>query len=105
MPLSRFAFIVKARGYSPAEHRTTLESPFFSTLVVGVPDVGLAIDVSAQLVSEGIQLIELCGGFSKADAEAISKHIGNAIPIGVVSYTSEEQAELARIFGDSSEPG
>lgn len=98
MPLSRFAFIVKAPGYSAATHTATLDSAQFSTRVVGVGDLDDAMRAAASLVSDGIQLIELCGGFTAAEADAIRAHIRSAVPVGVVRYSAAEEQVLASLF-------
>jgi hypothetical protein len=98
MPLSRFAFIVKGRGYSAAEHAAVLESSEFSTRVVGVSDCVAAEPVVRQLVADGVQLIELCGGFTPAEAQALRALVGGRVPIGVVVYSDEQAAELTRLF-------
>ncbi|MFN7663988.1 MAG: DUF6506 family protein [Inhella sp.] len=98
MPLSRFAFIVKAPGYSPNEHAVEISSEQFSTQVIGVSSLASAIQVAHQLVASGVQLIELCGGFSEDDAEQLRVHIERKIPVGVVAYSKEQAEELERIF-------
>lgn len=99
MPLLRFAFIVKGPGYSPGEHRAELTSPQFSTRVVGVGDLVSAISVARELIDQGVQLIELCGGFSEDKAAELRQHTGNKVPVGVVVYTPEQAQELSRLFG------
>jgi hypothetical protein len=98
MPLTRFAFIVKAPGYTASTHMATLDSAQFSTRVIGVGDLDDAMRASANLVGDGIQLIELCGGFTSADAQAIRTHIRSAVPVGVVRYSAAEEQALASLF-------
>jgi hypothetical protein len=98
MPLTDFAFVIKAPGYSPAAHSAKLESALFSSRVVGVSDVSAAFAVLTQMVNDGVQLVELCGGFSAQEAERLREHIGEAIPIGLVTYTPEQEARLATLF-------
>ena len=98
MPLSRFAFIVKAPGYSPSEHVVEISSEHFSTRVVGVSSLSSAIQVAHQLVAGGIQLIELCGGFSEDEAQHLRVQIEDRVPIGVVVYSENQAEELDRIL-------
>ena len=98
MPLSRFAFLVKAPGYTALTHAATLDSAQFSTRVIGVGDLDDAMRATANLVSDGVQLIELCGGFTRAEADAIRAHIRSAVPVGVVRYSAAEEQALAHLF-------
>ena len=99
MSLSRYAFIVKAPGYSPKNHAADLSSDRFSTRIVGVSNLASAIEVAQQLVLCGVQLIELCGGFSEGEAQELRRQIGGKIPVGVVGYSDEQAQELGRLFG------
>ena len=98
MPLSRFTFIVKAPGYSPEHHRGILASDHFTTVIVGVPNLASAVLVAIEQAKSGTQLIELCGGFTQEEANQVRLQMPPTLPVGVVSYTSEQQAELARLF-------
>ena len=95
MPISRFTFIVKASDYSPENHRATLSSANFTTVVIGVPDLASAIHAAKEEARSGAQLIELCGGFTKRDAMQLRQQLPAGIPVGVVSYTEEQEAEIA----------
>ena len=98
MALSRFTFIVKAPGYSPDVHRSTLASEHFTTVIVGVANLQAAILVAKEQAQSGTQLIELCGGFTQEEASRIRLQLPSTLPVGVVSYTAEQEAELARLF-------
>jgi hypothetical protein len=98
MPLQRYAFLVKGPGYSPQLPRAELPSPHFHTTVIGVSSLQEAIEQALTLAAEGIQLIELCGGFRSAEAQAIREALAGRIPIGLVSYSEEECLELEKRF-------
>ena len=102
MTLSRFAMIIKGPGYDPSVHREEITSPQFSTTIVCVSSLEQAELAAQDLVDQGIQLIELCGGFSPDQASHLQISINSQIPIGVVRYTEEEQLELSKLFGSSS---
>jgi hypothetical protein len=101
MLLRRFGFIVKAAGYDSREHRSILDSGQFKTVVVGVASCEAARDVVREMVADGIQLIELCGGFTRDDRAALEQCIEFAVPIGVVTYSAEEEARLGDLFSPS----
>jgi hypothetical protein len=98
MALTCFTFIVKAPGYSPDVHRTTLASEHFTTVVVGVANLETAILVAKEQALSGTQLIELCGGFTREEAIEIRLQLPTTLLVGVVSYTVEQEAALARLF-------
>jgi hypothetical protein len=98
MPLSRFTFIVKAPGYAAHRHRAALTSDEFSTQVIGVSDLAAAIEAARQQAEQGTQLIELCGGFTPQEAAELRRHLPPTVPVGVVAYDAQQQAELERLF-------
>jgi Family of unknown function (DUF6506) len=98
MPLTHFAFIVKGPGYDPNVHRTALDSAQFHTVVIGVSSVLEAIQVAVELSESGSQLIELCGGFSGADADQIQTRVGPNILVGVVRYSEAQERRLTAMF-------
>lgn len=98
MPLSRFTFIVKAPGYSPEVHRSVLSSAIFTTVIIGVPDLATAILVSKEQAKSGTQLIELCGGFTQLEASQLREQLPVNIPVGAVTYTAEQEAQMALLF-------
>lgn len=98
MQLINFAMIIKGPGYDPVVHRASLNSPLFSTTVVCVSHFEEAVSVAAELHRQGIQLIELCGGFTPEQAAAIHRSIDAQIPVGVVRYSLDEQQQLMQLF-------
>lgn len=98
MTLKQFAMIIKGPGYEPAVHRAHLNSSEFSTTVVCVSSFDEAVSVAVELHEQGIQLIELCGGFTPDQASAIHGAMAMRIPVGVVRYDPKEQQQLAQLF-------
>lgn len=98
MPLTHFAFIVKGPGYDSKTHRASLDSAQFHTVVVGVSTVLEASQVATELCASGSQLIELCGGFSGADADHIQTRVGPNVLVGVVRYSAAQERRLVEMF-------
>ncbi len=96
MPLHRYGFIVKSDDLEMFKHHARLHSDSFDMSIAGVSDVSQAELVAQEMITKGIQLIELCGGFSTDDARKISEAINDHIPVGCVQYTDEERARLKR---------
>ena len=66
---------------------------------VGVRDIGEAVAVARQLVDEGVELIELCGGFGGAGLGAVVSSVQGKVPVGAVFYGVDASAGLQRLFG------
>lgn len=98
MSLERFGFIVTGVGLDPAEHTTTLSSEAFRCVIVGVTTPAQAIPVAQEMVADGIQLIELCGGFGPLWTARVIEAVDHAVPVGSVGYGPEAIAGMYRLF-------
>ena len=96
MALTKFGFIVTGDNF--VQYQGTEK---FSMKVVGVSEPSEGVDAAKQMVQEGIQLIELCGGFSPVWAGKIIEAIEYAVPVGVVAYGPESIDSMYRLFADS----
>jgi hypothetical protein len=95
MALTKFGFIVTGDNF--VQHQGTER---FSMKVVGVSEASEGIAVAKDMVAEGIQLIELCGGFSPVWAGKIIEAIDYKVPVGVVAYGPESIDSMFRLFSD-----
>jgi len=93
MALSKFGFIVTGDNFEQLQGTSK-----FLMKVVGVTHPEQGIVVAQQMVSEGIQLIELCGGFSPVWAGKIIEAINYAVPVGVVAYGPESIDSMHKLF-------
>ena len=66
---------------------------------VGVPRVEDAPAIARRLVADGVELIELCGGFGGAGLAAVIAAVEGRVPVGAVFYSVEASAGLQRLFG------
>jgi hypothetical protein len=98
MALSRFGFIVTGAGYEPATHRVTMASPLITTTMVGVSHPEQALPVARQMVADGVQLIELCGGFGPVWTAKVIAAIDGAVPVGSVGYGPESIDQMQKLF-------
>jgi phosphoribosylformylglycinamidine (FGAM) synthase-like amidotransferase family enzyme len=96
MALQRYGFIVKSTDLEMFKHHSRLASENFDMSISGVQDVAQAELVAQEMITKGIQLIELCGGFSAEDAQRIRDAINDHIPVGYVQYTDDERKRLQR---------
>lgn len=98
MALERFGFIVTGDDFEQDQGTDK-----FSMKVVGVKSPEQGIEVAKRMVAEGIQLIELCGGFSPVYAGKIIEAIDYAVPVGVVAYGPESIDAMYALFSSEAE--
>ena len=98
MALGKFGFIVTGAQLNPAQHRSVMQSPAFEMISVGVSSPSEGVAVAQQMVSEGVQLIELCGGFGPAWTARVQEAIAHRVPVGSVSYGPETIDALHTLF-------
>lgn len=97
MKINNYGFIVRGPDYQPEIDTATLTSCRFKTRIIAVESLDQACLAADQLCVEGVQVIELCGGFSADDASVIRAHIQGAIPVGYMCFTEAEQLKLAAL--------
>jgi predicted polyphosphate/ATP-dependent NAD kinase len=98
MALDRFGFIFTGRGLDPAADRAVIERADFRAVMVGVNSPSEAVEVAEKMVSEGIQLIELCGGFGPVWTAKVIEAVGDRVPVGSVGYGPESIDAMAALF-------
>ncbi|MET0333822.1 MAG: DUF6506 family protein [Rhizobacter sp.] len=98
MALSKFGFIVTGALLDPAQHRNVMSSPAFEMISVGVSSPAQGVAVAQQLVREGVQLIELCGGFGPKWTAQVQEAIAHKVPVGAVSYGPETIDAMHALF-------
>jgi hypothetical protein len=100
MALSKFGFIVTGAQLDPAQHRNVMQSPAFEMVSVGVSSPSQALAVAQQMVREGVQLIELCGGFGPKWTAQVQEAIAHRVPVGSVGYGPETIDGMHALFKD-----
>ena len=93
MKLQRFGFIVTGGRFVQEQGTDNLH-----ITVVGVLEKEEAIEVAKRMVRDGVQLIELCGGFGPVWAGQIIEAIDHAVPVGAVMYGLESVSGMSE-FG------
>jgi hypothetical protein len=101
MALTRFGFIVTGSGLDPQVHRQVMSSRQFEMIAVGVSRPSEALAVAKQLVHEdGVQLLELCGGFGPTWTARVLEAIDQRVPVGSVAYGPEAIDAMHALFKD-----
>ncbi len=97
MKLSKYAFIMRDPSYTEPKS-AQIDSPAFAMTVYGVGTVEQACDVAKELVTGGIQLIELCGAFKGTMIDQVIEAIDGQVPVGHMEYSAEEDIKLKAFF-------
>lgn len=98
MALTKFGFIVTGSGLNPETHRVSMKSPTFEMFVIGISEPSQGPHVACSLVDEGVQLIELCGGFGPIWTAKVIEAINSEIPVGSVGYGPESITQMHNLF-------
>jgi predicted polyphosphate/ATP-dependent NAD kinase len=71
-----------------------------SLICIGVPSISDAPSLARQLVEDGVELIELCGGFGGAGLAAVVSAVQGRVPVGAVFFGVDASSGLNRIFSE-----
>jgi len=91
----KWAFIYTLDDLNQPERRDTIGS----LVSIGVRKIDDAPAIARQLVAEGVELIELCGGFGGAGLGAVVAAVNGQVPVGAVFYGVDASNGLRRLFG------
>jgi hypothetical protein len=96
--LTKFGFIVTGAGLDLRRHTLTMRSDAFTMIAVGVEHPDQGPEVAERLVGEGIELLELCGGFGPIWTAKIIEAIDGRVPVGSVGYGPESIDAMYALF-------
>jgi hypothetical protein len=104
MALLHWGFIYTGRGQDPATNVAEIGTSECRCTAIGIERPEQALDVARRLVAEGVQMIELCGGFGPVWTARIIDAIDDAVPIGSVAYGPEAVDRVHAIFASPRTP-
>ncbi len=90
-----WAYIYEHPATDPVVDRVVIDRGGQRTSLVPVPDASMAADVARALVDEGVELIELCGGFPLPLAAAVASAVGHRVPVGHVTFAVDSVSGAA----------
>ncbi len=95
-----WAFIFLSPNFDPKKHVTMMESDECKCKMIGIDFKNKAqvVEIAKDLVKEGVQVIELCGGFGPEWIAKISEALEYKIPIGGVFYGPECRKPMLEIM-------
>ena len=80
------AFIFLAPEVDPDKDRETVVTPQVELTAVAANNYKEAEEVALKLVEEGIEAIELCGGFGNKGTARIAEAVAGKAAVGVVRF-------------------
>lgn len=80
------AFIFIAPDVDPSRDRAEVKTPGVDLVSVAVNNYAEAVSVARQLVEEGVEAIELCGGFGHVGAGRVAAAVEGKARVGVVRF-------------------
>lgn len=101
MALTHWGFIYTADGSASggvSASWTVVDTGTCRSVFVGVEKPEEGIEAARRLVGEGVQLIELCGGFGPVWTGRVIEAIDGAVPVGAVGYGPEAVDQVHAIF-------
>jgi hypothetical protein len=91
----KWAFIYTLDNPAESERRDEIGS----LVCVGVRSAEDAPAAARRLVSEGIELVELCGAFGGAGLGGVVTAVSGRVPVGAIFYGVDASEGLQRLFG------
>ncbi|MDC7124658.1 MAG: DUF6506 family protein [Spirochaetales bacterium] len=93
------AFMFLAPEADPETHQQWVDTPQVKLLTVGVKDYAQGVETAKKLLDQGIEAIELCGGFGNKGTVMITEAVQGKIPVGSVRF--DIHPGLGNVSGDS----
>ena len=81
----KLVFMFWVPNADPKKHRASISIDSIELIVVGVKDYDQAVEVSKELVKEGVMVIELCAAFGHIGVARIVEAV-KGVPVGVVRF-------------------
>lgn len=96
MKFNNFAYIFLGPGLNPHTDRAVIktEKLTFTTIGIDFHQKERVIDVAKEVIANGAQMIELCGGFGPLWIAKVIEAINGQVPVGGVAYGPEARLPL-----------
>lgn len=96
MKFNNFAYIFLGPGLDPKQNRSVIKTDYLTFTAIGIDfhHKEQVIHVAKEVIANGAQMIELCGGFGPLWIAKVSEAIHNKVPVGSVAYGPEARKPL-----------
>lgn len=95
MNVTKRAVIYHRNGADPQKDKIIYDYNGKQTILVGITDEEQAIPLAKQLVADGVQLIELCGGLGVIWQAKVQAAIDRNVPVAAVLFGVESLVSAA----------
>ena len=92
----KFAYLIMDKIFDSKNDKASIHNGL--SQIIGVSNIEEAIEVSKNLQKEGIDCIELCGGFREDGARKIIEATENKIAVGFVVHLKEQDGIYKKLF-------
>jgi hypothetical protein len=82
----RFAFIFVTKDADSSSHRSVVETASVKCTIVAVRDYAEAEEISKKLVAQGVEAIELCGGFGHSGTARVAAAVAGKAHVGSIRF-------------------
>lgn len=96
MKFNNFAYIFLGPGLDAKKDRAEIKTATFTFTTVGIDfkNKEQVVEVAKELIANGAQMIELCGGFGPLWIAKVSEATNGKVPVGSVAYGPEARRPL-----------
>ncbi len=100
MALKYLAYVFLSPGFSSEKNTVLTENDQCKFKAIGIDfkQKGQVVEIAQTLIKEGVQMLELCGGFGPIWIAKVSEAIDYAIPVGSTSYGPEARKPILDIL-------
>ncbi|PWU08043.1 MAG: hypothetical protein C5B47_05260 [Verrucomicrobia bacterium] len=102
MALKKWAYLYLSPGFSPEKNTTISSSNQCEFIAVGFDFASKqdVIEIVRRLIADGVQMIELCGGFGPLWVAKVSEAINGIVPVGSTAYGPEARKPMLDILAE-----
>ena len=93
----KFAYLIIGTIFDSCKDRAYIHNEV--SQIIGVSDIEEACKVAKELKNEGVDCIELGGGFGEEGARKIIEATENKIAVGFVVHLEEQNDIYKKLFG------
>lgn len=104
MKFNQFAYIFLGPGLDAKKDRAEIKTANFTFTTVGIDfqHKEQVVAVAKELIANGAQMIELCGGFGPLWIAKVSEATQGKVPVGSVAYGPEARRPLLDLLSPES---
>ncbi|WP_300367163.1 DUF6506 family protein [Brachyspira sp.] len=93
----KFAYLIMDKIFDSNKDRASIHNGV--SQIIGVSDIEEACKIAKELKEEGIDCIELCGGFREENVRKIINVTENKVAVGFVVHLEEQEDIYKKLFG------